>query len=292
MMIFLIFFIALALLIFPVWGSSIFNCQLPKSNFKFLTQSAFGKANWFQNSWGTNTGLVNLFPKRFSTFTKEEKEPPIFNQEFWRNNRMEWGTPEWKINETGDLPGRFSMRPYRTEFSHPSEGKKVTILVFPIIDLGNPSGFNDVEPDNGMRVEIMKESLISKKIIPHILNEYSGIDWVIFEKVVAFKKDFGSYSFKGPESVVPQSQVSNAAQIAPPLTDFPENSFSEAAALINQETQKRKVWLIIEGALGIILVIICLTLFTYLFSAVVCIFILGGVLFIVYLLDILFRFFQ
>jgi hypothetical protein len=241
MMVILKIFTAIPFLILSVCGSNIFTRQFPKNNFKFPAQSAFGKANWFQNNWGTSATQVSLFPKSFSTSAKDESEPPIFNQEFWKKNKSEWGEPEWRIKETVDRPSPFSMRPSKMEFFHPTEGKKVTILVIPLLDLGNPLGFQGFGPENGIQVEIMKESLISKKIIPHIQKEYPGINWVSFERVVAFGKDYGGYLFKGLETVVPQSQISNAAPITQPLTE--------------QEKLRREMWVI---AKRVALVIICL----------------------------------
>jgi hypothetical protein len=260
------FFMALPFLIFSVCGSSLLTRQLPKNNFKFPTQSVFGKANWFQNSWGTSASLVSLFPKTFSTSAKDEKEPSIFQQEFWKNNKSVWGEPEWRVKGAVEQNSdQFSSRPYKIDFFHPSEGKRVTILVIPVVDLGNPLGFHDVLPENGIDVEIMKESLISKKIVPLIQKEYPGINWVIFEKVVANGKSYGNYCVKGLETVVPQNIISEAAAISPALT--------------NQGKQKKIIWTIAKGVAIVILVIVCLIFGAY----------VGFGLFIVYLLELYYR---
>jgi hypothetical protein len=72
--------------------------------------------------------------------------------------------------------------------------------VIPILNLGNPSNFADVMPDDAIRVEIMKESLLRKKMFSYVQDKYPEIIWVLIENVVAYGKNYGSYVIKDLET--------------------------------------------------------------------------------------------
>jgi hypothetical protein len=192
MIIFLKSFIFPAVIVLSLCSGSIFNRQSTQNISKNYHSISWGRSNRFQNDLCRTVRHVNLFPKTFSTLTTEECKAFLSTQEDWRMSDFRY--PYGRVKELMNDPPRFSMKPYKKEFMHPSRGK-ITILVIPILDLHSPPNFTDISQDDMIGAEVIKETFIIRNI-KYIQKKYPGINWILFEKVIVFGKNYGNYIVK------------------------------------------------------------------------------------------------
>jgi hypothetical protein len=190
------FFNAFSILVLTAFGSLSFKSSFAPRCSRIPAHSLFGGSNSLQNNWNVKTAQLRTFPKNFSTHVKTDVTIQKALREILEDETLH--KVHRRVISTLKNSSDFSQKPYKAKFNHPATGIIIYTLVIPSINLGNPSGYSNIMPNDFIGVEMMKEALLKKEMF--LLEDlYPGKNWVLFKEVIAFGRNYGSHIIKNLE---------------------------------------------------------------------------------------------